>query len=408
MKKILAVFVFISLLILPSCARKEDVTEVTFSTWGSQSEVSVIKELISDFEKENPSIKIKLLHIPDNYFQKLHLLVASDLTPDVIFINNLNARIYIMANKLEPLSVNRDDFLENSLEPLTYHGNVYAIPRDISNMVVYYNKDLFDKYGVAYPQKDWSLQDFLAKAQDLTKDIDKDGKTDLFGFGFEKNSLFWLPFLLSNGGGIISSDEKHIIFNRENSINAIQFYSDLRNKYHVAPKADEQALLTSSQLFLQGKVAMHLCGRWCSMTYKKNADFNWDVAVFPKGSSGSVVGLDTSGWAISSSSNHKIEAKKFVDFISSDKSFELMTQSGLIFPARKSVAYSKIFTASPPKNTDVFFDTLYSSLSTPLSAKYTEINDILNEELEPLFAGHMSAREIINNKLIEKLKSKLD
>ena len=54
------------------------------------------------------------------------------------------------------------------------------------------------------------------------------------------------------------------------SKDSLQFYSDLRNKYHVSPKAEEQSSLTTSQLFLQGKVAMHICGRWCSLTYKKD------------------------------------------------------------------------------------------------------------------------------------------
>ena len=408
MKRKLLLLLLVCCFFLSSCAKKDDKVEVTYSTWGSQSEISVVKNIISDFEKENPAIKIKLLHIPDNYFQKLHLLIASDLSPDVMFINNLNARIYIAADVLEPLSVDEDDFLENSLKPFTYNAKLYAVPRDISNIIIYYNKDLFDKYNVPYPDNNWTRQEFLTTAQALTKDTDKDGKIDIFGFGFENNSIYWLPFLLSDGGGIIAKDEKSIILNNDKSINALQFYADLRNKYHVAPKADEQASLTTSQLFLQGKVAMHLCGRWCSLTYKKNADFNWDVVMFPMGTNGHVVGLDASGWAISSKSKHKYEAKKFVDFISSKNSVELMTQSGLIFPANKSVALSKVFSAPPPYNTYVFFETLYSSQATPISSKYAEINDILNEEFEPLFEGKMSAKDVINNKLIHKLENKLD
>lgn len=48
---------------------------ITFASWGSQSEVSVINEVIEDFEKKN-DIKVKFLHIPQNYFQKIHLLFA--------------------------------------------------------------------------------------------------------------------------------------------------------------------------------------------------------------------------------------------------------------------------------------------------------------------------------------------
>lgn len=406
--KRLIFLIFLCMFFISACTKKDGRVEITYSTWGSQTEIQTIKQIIKDFEHEYPEIKIKLLHIPDNYFQKLHLLVASDLSPDVIFVNNLNARIYITANKFEPITLKSEDFTGNSLLPFSFKGKIYAVPRDVSNLVVYYNKDLFDKYKVSYPTQNWTLTEFLEKAQELTIDIDKDGKTDIFGFGFEKNSLYWLPFLFSNNGGIISQDEKEIILNKPQSIEALQFYADLRNKYHIAPKADEQASLTTSQMFLQEKTAMHLCGRWCSQTYKKNANFNWDIAKFPTGKNGSVVGLDGSGWAISSTSKHKIEAKKFIDFMSSYKSVKFMTEGGLIFPALKEVAYSSAFRTPPPQNTNVFFDTLKSSESTPISSKYAEINDILNTELEPLFEGEKNAKEVVTDNLIKKLNSKLD
>ena len=61
---------------------------IQFASWGSKSEVEIIKPILKDFEKENPSIKIDFMHIPQNYFQKIHLLFASNTAPDVIFINN--------------------------------------------------------------------------------------------------------------------------------------------------------------------------------------------------------------------------------------------------------------------------------------------------------------------------------
>ncbi|MCR4881060.1 MAG: sugar ABC transporter substrate-binding protein [bacterium] len=412
MRKLVAL-IFTLLLFISGCQNgKETATEIRFSTWGSRSEIATLQEVISSFEKENPDIKIKLVHIPDNYFQKLHLLIASDLAPDVMFVNDLNARIYIKAEKFEPLNSyigsKKEQFYAKALDTLSFNGTIYAIPRDVSNMVIYYNADIFKKYNVPYPAQNWSLDSFLETAQLLTKDFDDDGKPEIFGFGFERNSIYWLPFLLSNGGGIISSDEKNIILGEKQSIEALQFYSDLRNKHHVAPKADEQSSLTTSQLFLQGKVAMHLCGRWCSQTYKNNADFNWDVANFPKSKMGSIVGLDASGWAISSSSKHKNEAWKFVEYVSSDKASKMFAQGGLIFPANTNTANSNVFRNPPPKNSEVFFETLNNSQTTPISTKYSEINDIINEAFEPIFEGQKNAQDVINNELLDKIGQKLN
>lgn len=417
MRKITLIFFSFIFFIFYGCSKPQtDIKTISFSTWGSQSEINTIKTLIKEFEQENKNIKIKLIHIPDNYFQKLHLLIASNLAPDVIFINNLNAQIYIKANKFENLNkylekskeLSKENFIENSLIPLSHNNNIYAIPRDISTLVVYYNKDLFEKYLKNLPNVNWTQEEFLAIAHNLTQDINNDGKTDIFGFGFENNSLYWLPFLLSNGGGILSENSNKIILDTQNSKSALQFYSDLRNKYHVAPKADEQSSLTTSQLFMQGRVAMHLCGRWCSLTYKKNKNLNWDILPFPQGKNGSIIAMDTSGWAISSSSQFKEEAWKFIEFMNSNKAMEYMTKDGLIIPSNKNVAYSQTFLQAPPQNAKIFLTTINTAISTPICERYTEINDILAENLELLFNGKSDIDDIINTELISTLNKLLN
>ena len=49
-------------------------TVIQFSSWGSESEIKILKPILIEFEKQNPDIKVELLHIPQNYFQKIHLL----------------------------------------------------------------------------------------------------------------------------------------------------------------------------------------------------------------------------------------------------------------------------------------------------------------------------------------------
>ena len=49
--------------------------------------------------------------------------------------------------------------------PPCYDGSVYGFPRDISVEVLYYNKDIFDEAGVAYPDDTWTWDDFLAAAE---------------------------------------------------------------------------------------------------------------------------------------------------------------------------------------------------------------------------------------------------
>ena len=356
-------------------------TAIKFASWGSKTEVDIIKPIIEEFEKENPTIRVEFMHIPQNYFQKIHLLFASKTPPDVLFINNLYLPIYADAGVLEPIGewAEWDAYDDNTIRALSWKGKLYAVPRDVSNLVVFYNKDLFDKAGLEYPTEDWTLEEFLLIAQILTKN-------GVFGVSFEEEPLFFLPYLMSEGGGIVSDDLSNIIIENEKSKKGLEFYSNLRKKYHVAPLADESASATMAQLFLQEKIAMHITGRWLVPKYRAEAKFKWDIISFPKGDAGSVVPLDASGWAVADKSKHKEEAYTFINFISNKKNIEKLTESGLIVPARRDVQTSKYFLdGKPPQNAQIFIDIINTSKPTPVSINYREILDNLSPKFEKMF-----------------------
>jgi len=95
-----ALVIFVCVFMFSGCGVKESRTVVQFASWGSKSEVDIIKPLLNDFEKQNPDIKVDFMHIPQNYFQKIHLLFASNTAPDVIFINNQYLPVYANAGVL--------------------------------------------------------------------------------------------------------------------------------------------------------------------------------------------------------------------------------------------------------------------------------------------------------------------
>ncbi|MBS4760151.1 MAG: sugar ABC transporter substrate-binding protein [Clostridium sp.] len=410
MKKIIFILliIFISailaVLFLPQ--NKDKRTVIKFSSWGSQTETDLLKPLFKKFEKENPEIKIEFVHIPQNYFQKLHLLFASNLAPDVVFINNYFAPKYVKAELLEDLSpyFDKKDYFEKSYQGFEFDGKIYAIPRDVSNVVVYYNKDLFKKYNVPLPAQNWSMKEYVEAAKKLTKDTNNDGKTDLWGTSFEKDIIYWLPFLLSNGASILSEDGETIKITDTNALDSIDFYSSLVNKYKIAPSKSDNASLTMAQLFLQKRLAMHISGRWLVPKYREEADFDWDIALFPSGTKGSVVNIDASGYALSKSSQHKEEAIKFIQFISSKNSLEELSKSGLIIPARKDAAYSEVFLEKnkKPDHAKYFLNTIETGIPTQVNENYQTLTDRLGIILEPVFLGKKKARDVIEPELSRK------
>lgn len=356
-----AVLFMLAILLLCSCGKKQDYnrTEITFSSWGSKTEVEIMKNVISDFETQNPDIKINFMHIPQNYFQKLHLLFASNTEPDVIFLNNLYLPIYANAGKLTELEPDQFIYNDKILKSLSWNGKYYAIPRDISLLVFYYNKDLFKKAHISTPNKDWTLNDLELIGKKIKE------KTGAFGISFDETALFYLPYLMSEGD-----------FNLKNSdeiCKKLEFYKDLRHKYNIAPKREQSASATMAQMFLQGKLALILSGRWLTPKFQEEAAFAWDIVTFPKGKKGSIVPLDTSGWAISANSKHKSEAKKFIDYLSSKSTIEKFIQTGLIVPARNDIKL---------QDAQMYYEALKTAEPTPVTVDYNKTLDKLTQHLE--------------------------
>ena len=223
--KLIFLLIFLGALFC-GCTTKESQITIQYSSWGSKSEINILKPILDNFEKENPDIKIDFMHIPQNYFQKLHLLFASNTAPDVVFINNIYLSVYANAGLLEDLTntdLINENFYKKALDAMTYKGKIYAIPRDISNLVIFYNKNIFDEKKIKYPDKNTTFNDFLIMSQKLT-----DKQKGIFGISFEEDPIFYLPYLMSEGGGILSDDGNNIIINSKESQKAINFYSDLR------------------------------------------------------------------------------------------------------------------------------------------------------------------------------------
>ncbi len=362
MRKLL--LIALSLLVFASgCVKDDERVKIQFASWGSKTEVEIIKDVIKDFEARTPDVKVEFLHIPQNYFQKIHLLFASNTEPDVIFLNNHYLPVYVNADKLLPLSVPENVYDEKVLAALSYDGEVYALPRDISLLVVYYNRDLLRRAGVGVPKYDWTFEDFLDTARKVKKN------TGMFGVSFEEDPLFYLPYLMSEGGGVFEIES-------ENSKRALTFYADLRKKYHVAPRREDIASATMAQMFLQGKIAMQVSGRWLTPKYNEEAKFDWGVTTFPAGSKGSVVPLDASGWAVAKSSKHQTEALKFVNYLGSREVMEKFAKTGLIVPARSDVEF---------EGSEVYSRALKTAKPTPVSVDYNKVLDNLKIKMETVF-----------------------
>lgn len=385
---------------------------IQFSTWGSAEEMKVVRSLVGEFEASHPDIHVDILHIPDQYYQKLHILIAGGMVPDVIFTNSIFFPVYASQGIFQDVipylnrspSLKAEHFFLQSLQAFHWKtkGNIEilgAVPRDVSNLVVFYNAELFQKAGLKVPTPSWTWQEFLVSAQKLTVDQNQDGHAEQFGVSFNRTPpMFWLPLVWSSGGDLFSPDFQKFQLNSPQAITALQFYGDWRNRYHIAPRQNESGSATMSQLFLQQKIAMMVSGRWSVPIFREQAKFDWDVVSLPRGEKGSRVGIDASGYALSAQTPHPEAGWALIEFLASRHASEAFTASGLIVPARTDVAESTVFLnpALRPKHSQVFTQVIPDGVPTHTPPRWNEIAETLGLALDPVWDGKTTAQAAVS------------
>jgi multiple sugar transport system permease protein len=89
--------------------------------------------------------------------------------------------------------------------------------------VLLYRKDLFDKNGVAYPTADWSWEDMLRACRKIS-----DPAHGIFGCRLEKGGYYWLTWLWSGGGEVMTYDEDRdewrCVFGSREAAEALDYY----------------------------------------------------------------------------------------------------------------------------------------------------------------------------------------
>ena len=143
------------------------ITYAHFSGSGAQEET--LKKMIEIFESKNPDIKVDVqITGYEDYFTKLATTVGAAI-PDVFEMNMENFLSYMLRGACADLTgkIDTANYSEGTLAAVSSEGKIYAVPMSFSTCVLFYNKDLFDQAGVAYPTDEWTWADAQAAAEKI-------------------------------------------------------------------------------------------------------------------------------------------------------------------------------------------------------------------------------------------------
>ena len=156
MKKLIsALIILIIILCAVYCAPKKDTNTNEVIVWTLQmSDFSpYMNGVISEFETQNPDIKIKWIDVPFSEGEKRTLAsVLSDNPPDLINLNpDFSAALAQKGALAEINTAETSQFNEGILNSLKYNGKLYSIPWYATSAVTIYNKKLMKKAGLEVP-----------------------------------------------------------------------------------------------------------------------------------------------------------------------------------------------------------------------------------------------------------------
>lgn len=329
--------------------------KLTFSMWDPMPEGN---NFIAKFMEENPDIEIELVSFPDdNYSTKLNTMVATGSEPDVMLVWECDLPSFADGGKIVPLDdyisksevVKMDDLLPAMMTLQEMNGATYGLPWCYATQILYYNKDMFDAAGVAYPSDDWTWKEYTEAAKKLT--IREGENVVQWGEANIGHKGAWYSMIGAGGDDIIDAEGNLTI--GEGTKKALQFQYDLINTYKVSPEI--AASSDSADLFAAGRAAMVRTGSWMTSGYRE-VPFNWDIAMLPKGER-NYAGIHTGFYTISKNCENPDAAWKFIEFCMSKTGQEMITKGFGNPSAVKSLNEAKLHEnpgPNGPSNWEVF------------------------------------------------------
>src|SRR5207248_1743176 len=154
---------------------------------------------------------------------------------------------------------------------LRYRGRTYGLPQDINIRGLYYNRDLFDRAHLAYPDERWTWQDLKRAADALTVEADHDGNPETVGFLCGWKGSDWLPFYYQAGGHVWSADRTVPDFDNPTALRSLRFFRGLKQAYMLTQSSSDRGGLGPYTFFQMGKAGMLIDGSWRTPQLKKDA-----------------------------------------------------------------------------------------------------------------------------------------
>lgn len=316
-----------------------EVVEINYLTWRNRPDIYP-ESLIEAFEAENPNIKVnyQVVKNTDEFLQAQQVRLLSGTDIDVTSVRPESMADYVEAGYLLDLTGADylDNYMESTLGNATIDGKVYGVPGAINLIGVYYNKDMFEEYGIKVPTN-WdefiaAMEAFKAQGSYSLASGYKDGwPTEFDVYNFFHDLMIRDPdiFKKVNSGEVKYTDE---IF-----LDTFRKIDEFYKAGYILPDCLSLTGADIDPLFIGQQIPMVINGEWGAATYDA-VDLEFELGLLPLYVestqdlyAATTVGNYECGVA---STKHPEEVKKFLEFMS--------TQQGATITANDLTAFSPV------------------------------------------------------------------
>jgi len=375
-------------------AQSDQTATLKLQGFGGDAELSAITNAVARFNKKYPNVTVDIAMDPistgwGNYVTKVISEFTAGSASDVYgtaietFQAFSSRGLWLGLNDFVKANSGFSDFAPSLFEQGSYKGEIQYIPIGWNNIMINYNRDLFDKAGVPYPKQGWTWDEFREVAKKLTI---KDGSGNVTQFGYEvpNQNFFVQPWFFSNGTGVLNDDWTASNMLDPKVAESLQFLHDLIHVDGVSPIPGKD---TMDNQFTAGQVAMISRGHWIIQNAKTN-NLNMDVAIPPsKESDTTVIGFGA--YAISKATAQPELAKALVLELTSEETQKEEGEKGGGVPGRKSAAETPGFLAFPP-SAALYYQTLPHTKAVPSPANFQEVEKIFIRYYTAMMADEVS------------------
>jgi len=383
--------------------------------WDASTDWPQVQADVAEFNKSHPDIEVIAENVPD-YQQKYLIQMAAGNPPDVVYAYKPTAHTHASKGAFldigpflekDKKEVDPNDFYPGMLDEWRFKGVLYGLPTWTAASGIYYNRDIFDKAGIKYPNDTWTWDTLVENGEKLTIK-DAQGKITQYAFTPDGFSLNWgtgpIIWVWSNGGDILSPDKKKFTLGEPKAKQALEYFYDVIFKHQISVTPSAHSEQNWWIRFFNGTVAMWDSPSWNNTYLAPITKFYWDIAPtflspYTKKRAGFI---HTRATCISKLTKHPEESWEFVKFLSSKQIQRVWAVKRGYQPTRKSIAPIWLKEFKPggkARNLTVFHKAIYTAKYVPQlddGQKDADFRRLINTEWEGVMLQKQTIDQFLN------------